>query len=333
MNKPLIELKNINMVFQKKRSLIGSEKSFHVLKNIDLSINEGEILAIVGESGCGKTTLGKIITGLLSPTTGEIFYKGENVNKIFSSTAKEYHSDIQFVQQDSYAALNPVRTIYQSLLASLNVKHKSLSKKEKYEKISELLATVGLVPSEQFIDKFPHQLSGGQRQRVLMARALSLDPKVILCDEPVSMIDVSLRISILNLMLSLNKEKKITFIYITHDLATAKYIANNGKMAVMYLGEIVEYGLLNHILSKPKHPYTQALFAAVPIPDPKISRIQKEIPIKSMEQISLQNRGEGCPFAIRCPYDKEDCKQKINPYIDENNTLVRCIRKEKFNEN
>lgn len=324
--KELIKLKNIQMVFNKKGQLFQQEKRIHVLKDVNLDIYEGEIIAIVGESGCGKTTIGKIITGLLKPTSGEILFQDKNIYKFDLKNFNKTRELIQFVQQDSYAALNPVKTIYQSLAAPILHHNKKLKHAELNEKINNLMDLVGLTPAEQFLSKYPHMLSGGQRQRILMARAISLEPKLIVADEPVSMIDVSMRLSILNLMSELNKKFNISFIYITHDLATAKYIAKNGRICVMYLGEIVELGDINDVLNNPKHPYTKALIAAVPVPDPLIAKKAIEIPIKSMDLSGLEHRGDGCPFYLRCPHAVSGCKEKIQYEHLENNRIVKCNR-------
>lgn len=329
MNKEIIKLKNIQMVFNKKGKMFHEEKKIHVLKDVNLDIYEGEIIAIVGESGCGKTTIGKIITGLLKPTSGEILFEDQNIYKFDIRNFNKTRELVQFVQQDSYAALNPVRTIYQSLSAPILHHYKKITRQELDEKINNFMNIVGLTPAEQFLSKYPHMLSGGQRQRILMARAISLEPKLIVADEPVSMIDVSMRLSILNLMSELNKKFKISFIYITHDLATAKYIAKNGRICVMYLGEIVELGNIDDVLKNPKHPYTKALIAAVPIPDPKIAKKAIDIPIKSMDITGLEHRGDGCPFYLRCPYAKDICKEK-NEDIIIGNRLVKCCRLEEI---
>ena len=193
------------------------------------------------------------------------------------------------------------------------------------------MAMVGLTPPEQFLSKYLHMLSGGQRQRILMARAISLEPKLIVADEPVSMIDVSLRLSILNLMNELNEKLGISFVYITHDLATARYIAREGNICVMYLGEIVEYGNVNEVIGFPKHPYTRALISAVPVPDPEVAKREKPIPIKSMEITPLENRPEGCVFFDRCPYADEKCKSRID-YAYVNGVKVKCRKTEELPE-
>lgn len=362
---PLLELRDVGMSFDTKSKLFEGQKQLQVLRHINLKINQGEIVVLVGESGCGKTTIGKIITGLIKPTDGKLLFLGRNMyHGLFSKKQhinldyskyeeqvkgmsekekakffkkeekaalkranerfKNYRNSVQFVQQDSYAALNPALTIYQSLYAPIKSKNKKMTRQQIDEKIENLMKLVGLFPCEQYLFKYPHQLSGGQRQRILMARAVSLDPKLIVADEPVSMIDVSLRLSILNLMQELNKKFNISFVYITHDLSTARYIAYQGKICVMYLGEIVEMGAVQDVIKDPKHPYTQALFSAVPIPDPEISRVEKPVPIRSMEIGSLVNRKNGCPFYERCLYAKKDCENERFEHVCKDNVEVLC---------
>ncbi|TAH58842.1 MAG: ABC transporter ATP-binding protein [Bacillota bacterium] len=326
MKKPLIELVDIDMYFTRSKSLLHKERRVHVLKKLNLKIYEGEILAVVGESGCGKTTVGRIITGLLKPTRGNLLYEGESAINILNMKSKAYKDAVQFIQQDSYAALNPVRTIFQSLYAPIKTKNQRMTHDEIYAEVYQNLVKVGLTPPEEILMKYPHQLSGGQRQRVLMARAISLKPKLIVADEPVSMIDVSLRLSILNLMMDLNKQMNISFVYITHDLATARYIANKGRIAVMYLGEIVELAPVEELLARPRHPYTQALLAAVPIPDPVLAKKDRVVPIKQAEHMDLTNRADGCSFYPRCPYGKEECTKGEIPYKSVENTKYKCVR-------
>jgi len=323
-NEVLMQLKNINMVFEKGGGVLARERYFHVLKDISLDIYKGEILAIVGESGCGKTTLGKIITGLLKPGKGEITYQGQNIYRLVGMDA-QYKKDVQFIQQDSYAALNPVKTIRDSLMAPIRVHHRKLNYIQGEKLAGELLERVGLAPAEQFLSKYPHQMSGGQRQRVLMARALTMEPRLIVADEPVSMIDVSMRLAILNLMAELNRDLGIAFVYITHDLSTARYIANAGRICVMYMGEIMELSSMEELIRSPKHPYSQALFAAVPVPDPESAGTEEPLPLKSMELMDLERRKDGCPFFSRCIYSNGGCLCEPVEYRQIDGAYVKCV--------
>ena len=318
----ILDIKNLNMIFT-SRGLQGIEK-VHVLKNIDLDLEEGKIMALVGESGCGKTTLGKIITGLYEKTDGKVLFMGNDIDSCSLEKKNEYRRSVQFIQQDSYAALNPVKTIYESLYAPLKANNKKMSREEIDKLVTHYIELVGLIPAEQFLYKYPHQLSGGQRQRILIARVLSLKPKLIVADEPISMIDVSLRLSILNLISSLNKEYGLSVVYITHDLSTVKYVVGNGNIAVMYLGEIVEYGRADEVISKPKHPYTQALISSVPIPNPTIQRNKPAVLIKSMEVPDIRKRSDGCGFCDRCYYADEECKYWKLQNTNTTEHVVRC---------
>ncbi|MBL4935876.1 ABC transporter ATP-binding protein [Clostridium sp. YIM B02515] len=323
-NTPVLSLKNISVIFKKRKGLFSKPIEAGAVVNVSLDIDPGEVVAIVGESGCGKTTMGRVISGLLKPTEGQIFFNGIDISKMNKKQYEEFRNGVQIVQQDSYAALNPSRTIYQSLADPLINKKIAKNHAEAKKKIFELLKLVEINPPEQFIEKYPHQLSGGQRQRILMARAISLSPKLIVADEPISMIDVSLRIAILNLMANLNKKFGIAFAYITHDLATARYIAQNGKIVVMYLGKLVEMGDVNKVIEEPKHPYLQALLSAVPIPDPAIARQEKKLPLKSLDMPSITNPPTGCRFNPRCIYATELC-EKDEPILKQcGEEIVAC---------
>ncbi|SHE97811.1 peptide/nickel transport system ATP-binding protein [Caldanaerobius fijiensis DSM 17918] len=326
---PLMSIRDLYIIFEHREGFIGKPKTVEAVSGVNLDIYPGEIIAVVGESGCGKTTLGKAICGLYKPSKGSLIFQGKDISKLNKKEFKEFRRNVQMVHQDSYAALNPTRTIYQSLSAPIIRNGFAKDRKQAYEIICELLETVELTPPELYLEKFPHQLSGGQRQRILMARAISLRPKLIVADEPVSMIDVSLRISILDLMAHLNKQFGIAFIYITHDLSTARYIASNGRIAVMYLGKIIETGQLNKVLSHPHHPYLQALLSAVPIPDPDIARNMKQLPLRSWDMPDPTSPPPGCRFNPRCPYAREICQQNEPILRNYEDDMVSCHLAEK----
>ncbi|MED4129608.1 ABC transporter ATP-binding protein [Shouchella miscanthi] len=329
MTKPIMQLENVTVSFE-GRDGGGKKVQMDVLQELSLDIFSGEILAIVGESGCGKSTLGKVLAGLHRPAEGTYRYEGQDSVVLKGKEKKAFRLGVQLIQQDSYAALNPSRTIFQSLKAPLVAHRLTRGAKQTRKRVTELLETVGLTPVEQFVDKFPHQLSGGQRQRVLMARAISLNPRVIIADEPVSMVDVSLRLSILNLMSRLNKELGIAFIYITHDLATARFIAQKGRLAVMYLGRIVELSEVGLMMNQAQHPYMQALLSAVPLPHPKMAKLKKQLPIKGYEVPKLTSSPTGCHFHPRCPYATEECERETPQLREGKHGVVACHHAERI---
>jgi peptide/nickel transport system ATP-binding protein len=323
---PLMRLEDASVIFENNPGAFKAKKRVGAMLNVSFDVNPGEIIAVVGESGCGKTTIGKTITGIHRPTSGRVLYGGQDIARMKknSDAYRDYRLGVQIVHQDSYAALNPSRTIFQSLSAPI-VQHRiAKNRLETLSQLVDLFTLVGLTPAEDFLFKYPHQLSGGQRQRTLLARALSVRPKLIVADEPVSMVDVSVRISLLDLMARMNEEMGVAFIYITHDLATARYIAKNGRIIVMYLGRIVETGDLNEVLEHPRHPYLQALIAAIPLPDPKISRLNTELPLRSVDMPSNVNPPPGCRFHPRCPYWRQICAEKEPELRDYKNGQISC---------
>ncbi|MBC7099614.1 ABC transporter ATP-binding protein [Candidatus Bipolaricaulota bacterium] len=305
----LLQLDHVEMVFE--RGWIRKRKGAWAISGVSMVIREGEILALVGESGCGKTTLGKIALGLLRPTSGRVLYKGRD---IWSADGRGLRPTGQMVHQDSYSALNPVRTVYQTLAAPL--RRYGVPRNKLKEEAEKLLEFVGIMPPKYFLNKYPYHLSGGMRQRLVFARSIIPKPSFIVTDEPVSMIDASLRLSILDLMLKLNREFKIAFLYITHDLATARYLAQEGRIVVLYLGKIVEEGRMKDVLERPLHPYLRALLSAAPVPDPKIARKRKPIRLKEAEPPSAEVPPPGCRFHPRCPYAEEVCSREEPPLRD-----------------
>lgn len=267
--------------------------SLRAVQNVSLTIAPGEVVTVVGESGCGKSSLGKLVLGVEAPTSGRVTYGGQPMTPRLRPT-------VQVVHQDSYASLNPVRRIRNILGDPLRYHNKSAT-------VEELLTSVGLEPPEYFANKYPFQLSGGQRQRVSIARATILEPRLIVADEPVSGVDASLRLAILDLMRRLSDERNIAFLYITHDLATARYLARKGRMLVMYLGRVVQEGPAAEVLDNPRHPYLQALLAALPGPT------RKPLPLTSLDMPDPRQPPPGCAFHPRCPYADELCQRKTPP--------------------
>jgi len=292
----LVSLRNVSKRFAAGRREIPA------VSDLSLDVHEGEILCMVGESGCGKTTTGKMIAGLSRPTEGQVLYRGQDVWQMRSEGFAAFRKEVQLIHQDPYASLNPARTVYKTLSAPLFRHRLVQNRKEAREKILELLRLVGLTPPEEFIDKYPHQLSGGQRQRVSVARALTVNPRLIVADEATSMIDVSLRISLLNMLLKLKREFNVTFVFVTHDLSLARYFAWEGRIAVMYLGRIVELSPTPLLIQNPRHPYTQALLAAIPEADPVLTRTKERLELRSHDIPSLLEMPSGCTFHPRCPW-------------------------------
>ena len=295
MTTPLIQTKNLKKYFKTGAGML------HAVDNVNLTINKGCTLGVVGESGCGKSTLGRTILRLLPATEGEVLYNGQDILKLNSKEMKKMRSDMQIIFQDPYASLNPRMSVSQIIEEPLKVNKLLPNKTERDQRILELMDTVGL--ARRLANSYPHELDGGRRQRIGVARALALNPEFIVCDEPVSALDVSIQAQILNLMMDLQDSMGLTYMFITHDLSVVRHISTH--IAVMYLGQVVEYAPSHELFEDPKHPYTKALLSAIPVPDLAYRGKPREL-IKG-EITSPINPKPGCRFAARCPYATEKC--------------------------
>ncbi|MGN7385502.1 ABC transporter ATP-binding protein [Sporosarcina sp. SAFN-015] len=310
MSENILEVRNLKKYFDITKGIFSPKREVKAVDNVTLHLKEKETLGLVGESGCGKSTLGRTIIRIYEPTEGQILYKGEDILKMKRERFLQYRKRMQMVFQDPYASLNPRLTIGEIIREPMDI-FKLYNKKEREEKVQELINVVGLKPDH--IRRFPHEFSGGQRQRIGIARALALEPELIICDEPISALDVSIQAQIINLLEKLREERGLSYLFIAHDLNMVNYISH--KISVMYLGNIVESGSSDDIYNTPMHPYTQALLSAVLIPDPDICKTRNRIHLQG-EIPSAMNKHTGCPFSSRCPYVMGKCLN-INPSLIE----------------
>jgi len=309
MSEPLIEVKNLKKYFPIRGGIL--QRTIGYVKAVDgvtFTINKGETLSLVGESGCGKSTVGRTIIRLYDKTDGEVFYKSVPIHSLKKSELRKLRPKIQLVFQDPFSSLNPRLRVGDAIGEAL-LDHGLVSKEELRDKVIETMEICGLAPYH--IDRYPHEFSGGQRQRIGIARALILDPEFIVLDEPVSSLDVSIQAQIINLLMDLQQQKGLTYLFISHDLSVVEHIST--RVAVMYLGSIVEMAARDEIFDHPLHPYTQALLSAVPIPDPDLKReriiLEGDIP-------SPANPPKGCKFHTRCPLAKDICREQVPEYRD-----------------
>lgn len=314
MDKTILEVKNLKKYFKVPNGYL------HAVDNVSFRIGEGKTLGIVGESGCGKSTLGRVILRLHEPTSGKVLFDGMNVTSFNKKEMHQMRSQMQIIFQDPYSSLNPRYTVAQIIEEPLKLNGIGANAEERRKRIEEMMELVGL--AKRTYNSYPHEFDGGRRQRVVIARALALQPKFIVCDEPVSALDMSIQAQILNLMIHLQKQMGLTYMFISHDLSVVKHIST--EVGVMYLGQMVEKAPKQELYQKPLHPYTVALLSAIPIPDPNANR--KKIILQG-EIASPINPKPGCRFALRCPFAQEQCRREtpeLNEVLPEH--FVACHR-------
>lgn len=313
MNTPLIETKNLKKYFNTPRGIL------HAVDDVSIAINKGETLGIVGESGCGKSTLGRTIMRLLEATEGQVLYNGENILNYNKKEMKKAHLNMQMIFQDPFTSLNPRLSIGEIISEPMKVMKNIRGKDEMKTKVHELMDMCGL--PDRYYNTYPHELDGGRRQRVGLARALAVNPNFIVCDEPVSALDVSIQAQIINLLMDLQDQKGLAYMFITHDLCVVKHISNN--IAVMYLGQVVEFAKRDELFAHQYHPYTKALLSAIPTTD--LSRKNRERDLLKGEVGNPINPKPGCRFATRCKYATEKCKEPQELREISNGHYVRCM--------
>lgn len=297
---PLVKVDDLCKFFQ-----ISRKATLKAVNHVSFNVNKGETVGLVGESGCGKSTTGRCLVNLYEPTSGHVYYKGKDIQTYSKEEMMQFHSDVQMIFQNPYASLNPRMTVGEIVMEGMKI-HSKLSNAECTEKAEQLLARVGL--NKEHMSRFSHEFSGGQRQRIGIARALSVDPEFIVCDEPISALDVSIQAQVINMLKELQSELGLTYIFIAHDLSVVKYISD--RVIVMYLGTIVEEAEADELYAHPTHPYTQALLSAIPEADPVKTRARKRISIKGEIPTPI-NPKECCQFAERCPYATDRCRKEV----------------------
>ena len=316
---PMLKVENLKTFFPVAASLFGKKKYLKAVNDVSFEVFENETFGLVGESGCGKSTLGRTIVKIYDPTEGKIWFKGKDISTIKDEELKKFRKEAQMIFQDPYASLNARMTVGEIIKEPMDIHGLYSSNKEKEEKASELLEIVGLKPDH--IRRYPHEFSGGQRQRISIARTLALDPSFIVCDEPISALDVSIQAQIINLLEKIQAERNISYLFIAHDLGAVKHISK--RIGAMYLGSLVEEGDSNELYHNPLHPYTKALLSAIPIPDPRVMRTREAAAIDG-EIPSPLNVPSGCAFRTRCPMAMEKCAEVTPKLKKVGNSMVAC---------
>ncbi|EHO23786.1 oligopeptide/dipeptide ABC transporter, ATP-binding protein domain [Erysipelotrichaceae bacterium 6_1_45] len=324
MSDAVLKVENLKVHFPVKGGLFTKKQVVKAVDGVSFEIYPRETFGLVGESGCGKSTTGRAIVKLYEPSSGTVYYHGEDVTKIKGSHLAEFRRNVQMIFQDPYASLNPRMTVGEIIREPMDIHHIFNTKEEREQRVRELLDIVGLKPDH--IRRYPHEFSGGQRQRIGIARTLALNPQFIVCDEPISALDVSIQAQVINLLEHIQKEMGISYLFIAHDLSMVKHISD--RIGVMYLGNLVEIGDSDDVYHRPLHPYTQALLSAVPIPDPRVAREKKRIVLEG-ELPSPLDTPSGCVFRTRCPNATERCAREKPGMVNVGKRTVACFLYEK----
>ena len=324
MSDAVLKVENLKVHFPVKGGLFTKKQVVKAVDGVSFEIYPKETFGLVGESGCGKSTTGHAIVKLYEPTSGTVYYHGEDVTKIKGGHLAEFRRNVQMIFQDPYASLNPRMTVGEIIREPMDIHHIFNTKEEREQRVRELLDIVGLKPDH--IRRYPHEFSGGQRQRIGIARTLALHPQFIVCDEPISALDVSIQAQVINLLEHIQKEMGISYLFIAHDLSMVKHISD--RIGVMYLGNLVEIGDSDDVYHRPLHPYTQALLSAVPIPDPRVAREKKRIVLEG-ELPSPLDTPSGCVFRTRCPNATERCAREKPGMVNVGKRTVACFLYEK----
>ena len=322
--KPILRVTDLKTHFDVTKGLFAKKQIVKAVDGVSFDIYKNETFGLVGESGCGKSTLGRTIVKLYEPISGSIEFQGTDISKIKGRDMKAFRKDMQMIFQDPYASLNPRMTVGEIIEEPMIIHNIYNTHEEREARVVELLKIVGLKPDH--IRRYPAEFSGGQRQRIGIARALAVNPKFIVCDEPISALDVSIQAQVVNLLKDIQKEMGLSYLFIAHDLSMVKHISD--RIGVMYLGHMMEMGPSNDVYHRPLHPYTVALLSSIPISDPNIAKTKQRI-IPEGEIPSPINPPKGCPFSTRCPKATERCKNEVPQQIQVGNRLVSCFLYEK----